>query len=514
MNFDKRIDASVGNAMYPFEGAFQHGFQKTIDKGLIGIYDDYFGITRTAMRWNPLIFFHNMGIHASNRDYHVFGTGTTGAYSAAIEQIANEVTRYQEEYKNTLKPVIIMPTPTYGYFTKQPENLGFEVVYLPRDRNNDWAVDPEKLDALITEIHKDPVKRVVAYYDCNPNNPTGHIRDYNETRAIADVLIKHNEATEEFERNSASQQGKKYQWINQLHTRKIRVIDDLVYLGTEYNPDKKPFPFAALNNRCEKDNLTNLVFTVAGGSKIGLNGLRTGLLITTDSDRSKELFDKTRNCQYFAPFPNIFALEAVFPNSDNTELNAMRDAHLASLREAHQFSGNFLKALVNGIDSVQCSDEDRGKMIRCVSHILEISQESAKNILSDGIDGINVITSPESGFFHLLEFPNTNGKFYNNCFSHKQFSGAQEIKDDDDIEKLFGFGFGIKLCRGSFCGFGTEDMIMRCSYAFSPGTIVEMSQKLTAGMLAIQNTEELAEEYYSKKVFEALENAQQGGGRF
>ncbi len=143
-------------------------------------------------------------------------------------------------------------------------------------------------------------------------------------------------------------------------------------------------------------------------------------------------------------------------------------------------------------------------MIRCVSYILEIPQESAENILSAGIDGVNVITSPESGFFHLLEFPNTKGKFYNNCFSNQRGGEAQEIKDEDGIETLFNVGFGIKLCRGSFCGFSTEDMIMRCSYAFTPKTIVEMSQKLTAGMLAIQNTEELAEEYYSKKVFENL----------
>jgi hypothetical protein len=364
MNVDKRIDASVGNAMYPFEGAFQHGFQSTIERGLIGRYDDYADITRSTMRNNPLIFFYKMGIEASNTDYHVFGSGTTGAYSAAIDQIASEVIAYKKLYDDPIQPVIVMPTPTYGYFTKQPKDLGFEVVYLPRDRNNDWAVDPEKLDALITEIHKDPVKRVVAYYDCNPNNPTGHIRDYNETRAIADVLIKHNEAIEKFERARALQQGKEYSYFNKLHTRKIRVIDDLVYLGTEYNSDKKPFPFAALNNRCEKDNLTNLVFTVAGGSKIGLNGLRTGLLITTDIARSRELFDKTRNCQYFAPFPNIFALEAVFPSDDNTELNAMRDAHLTRLRESHQFSGNFLKALVNGIGSVQCSDEDKGLVSR------------------------------------------------------------------------------------------------------------------------------------------------------
>jgi aspartate/methionine/tyrosine aminotransferase len=36
-------------------------------------------------------------------------------------------------------------------------------------------------------------QRVIAYFDSNPNNPTGHVRDHTETKRIGDIISDLNE---------------------------------------------------------------------------------------------------------------------------------------------------------------------------------------------------------------------------------------------------------------------------------------------------------------------------------
>ena len=84
-----------------------------------------------------------------------------------------------------------MPVPTYSIFFDNIHKNGIDIIKLPRE--GDGSVCPKKLHNLMIDTYKAGKQRIVGYYDSNPNNPTGHIRNASETRALAKVFTRHNE---------------------------------------------------------------------------------------------------------------------------------------------------------------------------------------------------------------------------------------------------------------------------------------------------------------------------------
>lgn len=116
--------------------------------------------------------------------------------------------------------------------------MGVRVVDWPRDEAAGWALDPDRLVALIG-----PRTRMV--FLTNPNNPTGHVLDDHALRTIAAITDRAG----------------------------IWLVVDEVYAGLEWTGPRAP----AIAGIAERGITTGSV-----SKALGLQGLRTGWLVCRD----------------------------------------------------------------------------------------------------------------------------------------------------------------------------------------------------------------------------------------
>lgn len=116
--------------------------------------------------------------------------------------------------------------------------LGVRVIDWPREEAAGWALDPDRLTALIG-----PRTRMV--FLTNPNNPTGHVLDDATLRAIAAITDRAG----------------------------IWLVVDEVYAGLEWQGPRAP----AIAGIAERGITTGSV-----SKALGLQGLRTGWLVCRD----------------------------------------------------------------------------------------------------------------------------------------------------------------------------------------------------------------------------------------
>jgi aspartate aminotransferase len=79
---------------------------------------------------------------------------------------------------------VIIPTPSWVSYSEQARLAGARPVFVETTPDTDFLLQPEALEAAITERSK-------ALVLCSPNNPTGAAYGEKELRALADVLAKH-----------------------------------------------------------------------------------------------------------------------------------------------------------------------------------------------------------------------------------------------------------------------------------------------------------------------------------
>ena len=151
-------------------------------------------------------YMHEIGIEKElSKKNYVPTNGGTHAYTLAVEQLLDD------------NDVLLIPTPTYGFFI-DPRNLKHTNTEALQLRAEDgYKLTPELLDSEITRINKQyeeqgSKKRVSAFLNINPSNPTGVVYTKDDLEPIADVLKKHDIKL---------------------------VIDDLAYMGTEYARNSK-----------------------------------------------------------------------------------------------------------------------------------------------------------------------------------------------------------------------------------------------------------------------------------
>ena len=118
------------------------------------------------------------------------------------------------------------------------EQIGAVVKYAPRIEARGWALDLDRLEALVT-----PKTKVV--FICNPNNPTGRVEDEQTLRAIIRIA----------ERVGAY------------------VLSDEVYRGLEWEGAPTPRVATMYERGVSTGSVSKL---------LGLQGLRTGWMITRE----------------------------------------------------------------------------------------------------------------------------------------------------------------------------------------------------------------------------------------
>ncbi len=488
---DKRkLDMSLGDPLYPFRSAARYAFAQAArdlnkyqfmaqGRSQPEVERTYYAISE---------YFTRRGIRPPNytglsySHFTMTGGGTTEAYNLVIQLLADDVRAQNQKYQRGLKPVILMPIPTYGFFMQQPEREGIEVVTIERPLDGKGHITPALLKKALLETYENG-QRVIAYYDSNPNNPLGIIRGEEETRALAQVfrdvkpyykrddelaLEKWQETQEPYEYELLGQKfkGKRGRLWDGPASR-IRIIDDIVYDGLEYG-DKKPFAFAQI------PQLYKDTFTLAGPSKAGLVNLRGGVVIGHDKD-IYEIEKRRTEYNYFPARPTLAAMEAFY--SPEEKFAAARSKHLARMNKEHRFRGLFMKALINGINTLdEANDDDKKKIIGAYARLKECSTKTARAKLERGIKNIKVITTPESGFFHLIDFSSLRDGTYES--THSPWDKNTKFESYHDIVTLVSNEQQVSLTSAGWIGMPGNTLLTRATFAAPLEDILEYTKRL------------------------------------
>ncbi len=394
------------------------------------------------------------------------GGGTTEAYELVIRYLAQEVQSLAKQEKCDIKPVIVMPVPTYGFFFENARNWGFEIEQVQRDMANGGKLDPAVLADVFEKLDRKG-KRVIAFFDSNPHNPLGLVRDEEETAALYRVI---HDLSETYQ-NNHNRKFKRMHWDDSI--ARVRIIDDMVYAGLEYPDAGKAFPFGALNHEDFHDVFRD-VFTLVGPSKAGLVNIRAGMVIGPSKD-IRELRQIQKTTSYAPSDMVMHTLEAYF--SDDKAFTEWRLNTLDKAIGIYRANGLLMKAIINGFENIEASDEERKNIIETYARAKKISDRTARRDLAQGIDGVDIVTSPNAGFFHVLNFSQCKGKFYDNFFTHKQYGGVTEFKDEYGVEHLANAA-RLKFASGTWMGLDIKDCFVRASFALPIEKIVDFGNRV------------------------------------
>ena len=305
--------------------------------------------------------------------------------------------------------VVLVPGPNYGLFTIRAERSGAEVDILPLEKEDNFYVNPDKLAAKIDDINeslqkvynrrKGYVPRVVAFLNMNPSNPTGIVMGEKEK----DLLERIGHVCEE---------------------RGVFIIDDLVYRDISYDKDNIAKPMASI-----KGMFRNTISLFGLSKSYGLASLRAGFVVA-DEIIIREVVNRIFQGMDSSPEITGYALRGAFNTS--IERKQAYDEYFIPLREQYKYKYNLLKALVEGIESIE--DKEVKEKIK-----LEVEEELKENA-NIALKGLKLVSfpknlTPESGFFAILDFTKIKGMKYN----------GRIISSERDLLRFF-----YKTCRIRF----------------------------------------------------------------
>jgi aspartate/methionine/tyrosine aminotransferase len=474
----KHIDASLGDPIFPFRALANHAF-KAARKEAHNKYQ-LFNTTRwnrdsiAEVFWNSVSYLKTRGIQDNllgmNRMFPVSG-GTTRAFEIVMEKLSTDIKEWSGRMSMEVKPVIIMPTPTYGYFFEPPKKHGIDVVKVPRDMANGGKLDLGLLDKTMDDVVASG-RRVVAYYDSNPHNPLGLVREESETRAILNVLNRHEDINKEKDLADIARKHPDKNARDILYCRgdlPILKIDDMVYDGLEYEGEK-PCSFGEIeNNKVTRFDPTNVVM-LFGVSKAGFVTARAGLMVG-DSSYIQEIAQNNIYEEYF-PSPLVAHAMAAFLSNEEPHASA-RATHFKKMNTYHQFAGKFMKVLINGLDKTpEVTELEAARMVRLLMKHCGLTRQEAKWRLARGVENVKVITSPKAGFFHMLDF----GYFKDSISRLKENHESVETKLSD----IFSKKANIKFATGGYTGLGQDHLMMRATYAMPLDGIIDFVTRIDA----------------------------------
>ena len=298
--------------------------------------------------------------------------------------------------------VILIPGPNYGLFTIRAERAGAEVEILPLSKEDNFLVNPEKLANTIDEINNSLqrvynrrhgyVPRVVAFLNANPNNPTGKVmgeKDVELLTQISQICLE----------------------------RGVFVIDDMVYRDITFDENNIAKPIATI------PGMFRNTITLFGLSKsYGMASLRAGFLIA-DEIIIREVIN--RIFQEMDSSPDIVGRALMGAFNDSEERNKEYKKYFTKLRKLYIEKYQILKALVEGIDSI----EDKNKKEKITKIVEEYTSKKEAITLLKGLPYTKFPDNlePEAGFFAILDFTELKGK---------NFRG-QPIKTEKDLLEFF-----------------------------------------------------------------------------
>ena len=332
--------------------------------------------------------------------------------------------------------VVLVTGPNYGLFTIRAERSGAEVDILPLEKEDNFLVNPEKLANKIDEINeslqkvynrrKGYVPRVVAFLNANPNNPTGKVmgeKDIELLTQIGEVCLN----------------------------RGVFIIDDLVYRDISYDEDNIAKPIATIPGM-----FRNTISLFGLSKSYGLASVRAGFVVA-DELIIREIVNRIFQEIDSSSSLTAYALAGAF--NSTIERKKLYDSYFKELREEYKYRYKLLKALVEGIDTVE--EEYKTKIIEDVKQVLG----NNSSIALKGIPHVSFPKNlePSSGFFAILDFTDIKGMKYKGRF----------ISTERDLLKFFYKTGRIRFLVGQSISWPyEEELIGRVSYAIEKDLLI------------------------------------------
>lgn len=329
--------------------------------------------------------------------------------------------------------VIITTAPNYGLFTFKPERLNVNVEVVPLLEEDNYLINPKKLDDKIKEINDelkdkykdlDYVPRVVAYLNSNPNNPLGNYMGEGDKDRLEELgkVIKENN---------------------------MFIIDDLIYRDICFDGD-------IAKSVASLDGMFKNTISLFGLSKsYGMASLRAGFVVA-DEIIIREIVNKIFRELDAVPAIIGEALAGAFGSSER-EYNE----YFSKLREEYKYRYNLFKTMIVGID---CCD------IKYLNRVVKSIRRYAPNYdINKGIDGVKIKCDVKAGFFIVLDFSELKGKRYEDGI----------INDDEDLLIYLYKKINLRYLIGKSIAWPNEDeLVGRFTFAKSEEEIITMIDKL------------------------------------
>ena len=333
--------------------------------------------------------------------------------------------------------VLLVTGPNYGLFTIRAERAGAEVDILPLEKEDNFLVNPDKLANRIDDINeslqkvynrrKGYVPRVVAFLNANPNNPTGKVMGEKDV----ELLTRIGEV---------------------CSTRGVFIIDDLVYRDISYEKDNIAKPIATIPGM-----FRNTISLFGLSKSYGLAALRAGFVVA-DEIIIREVINRIFQEIDSSPSITGYALAGAFNNTDRR--NIEYNNYFSELRRDYKYRYQLLKALVEGIDSVE--EQYKNKIREDVNKVLG----DKANVALSGLPYVHFPENlePESGFFAILDFTEIKGMKYK----------GRIISTERDLLKFFYKTSRIRFLVGQSISWPyEEELVGRVSYAIDINILIK-----------------------------------------
>jgi len=362
----------------------------------------------------------------------IFTSASTQAFDLILKVIARK------------DDIVLMTAPNYGLFSFMPERMGARVELVALKEENDWLLDPKDLAQRIdylnhkyAQLHKNKknrAPRVVAFFNMNPHNPLGKVMGKSRLKLLTEI----------------SQVCKQ---------RGVFVIDDLVYRDLTFDRNELSVPVSSI-----KGMFQNTISLFSLSKAYSLASIRAGAIVADET-----VIRGIRN-SIFQTLDSVSTLQvAAIAGAFNTSTERQKtyDKYFSKLIPEYQYRYQLIKALVEGLTSVQ----DKNLQKRIIQDVEKYAGKSAAPKLLQGIKGVCLAakTTPEAGFFALLDFSALKNKYY---------YGLQ-IKQEKDLMKFLFNDNNIKFISGESISWpDNQQFIGRVTFALVPEDLVLAFSKI------------------------------------
>lgn len=383
---------------------------------------------------------------------HFSNGGITRSFTDVASAIVEEfeyTEKVRKEFGADQKGAILLPVPTYGLFYWKLRDLlaGKDIEIIPVQRHDNGSVDQSSLIRAAKECESKNF-RILAFYDSNPNNPSGYIRERVETEDLSAILmgIGQKSYTKDIYTISDIMNANKISehqvapeinvkvapWLDHINSpfSSVVIMDDTAYQGLEHTKQKKPYSFGQVSMAVAQRSVVMM-----GVSKIGLPGIRMGLMVThpsiTASLAGKQLMD-----EFAAHSFGVDVLTARYGAESPHKKKFVK--HEENLRRTHNYKTGIVEAMFHGLENTdRLTDRQKKKLVKDYAAYSDKTLAESQKTLSDGLAPFRLEADIEAGFFHRINCDALAGQTIYAQFDDMPFPRLVGLRENHMLGSVF-----------------------------------------------------------------------------